>query len=272
MKQKNKFLLALSSLICAAVMTATVSLADCFSDASEQAVPFTELADNGNVAPGNSKSAAYDNECERYASCSASETDTSKEAYTENSENDSGLGIGKSGADNGSTAESEAGGEGEKSAGANVFDQVYREICAHSSDMFSALAFAMGLFLTLAYKKKLLPNAKRALTLIQGKIEKLGESVSGEGERAQEKIKDTQLKLEKLGEMMVGMQSGLKSVCERIESLSEKDSDQAAFLVIMKEQIDMLYDIFMSSSLPQYKKDDVGNRINKMKEKLAENE
>ena len=40
---------------------------------------------------------------------------------------------------------------------------------------------------------------------------------------------------------------------------------------MVKAQIDMLYDVFMSSALPQYQKDAVGERIAKMKEALVEN-
>jgi hypothetical protein len=39
---------------------------------------------------------------------------------------------------------------------------------------------------------------------------------------------------------------------------------------IMSAQVDMLYNIFMSSSLPQYSKDAVGERISEMKAALAE--
>ena len=36
--------------------------------------------------------------------------------------------------------------------------------------------------------------------------------------------------------------------------------------IILSAQIDMLYDIFMTSSLPQYQKDAVSKRIGEMKE------
>ena len=35
---------------------------------------------------------------------------------------------------------------------------------------------------------------------------------------------------------------------------------------LMSAQIDMLYDIFMTSSLPQYQKDAVNQRVKEMKE------
>ena len=38
---------------------------------------------------------------------------------------------------------------------------------------------------------------------------------------------------------------------------------------LMSAQIDMLYDIFMTSSLPQYQKDAVNKRISEMKEVRA---
>ena len=41
--------------------------------------------------------------------------------------------------------------------------------------------------------------------------------------------------------------------------------------LVVDTQIDMLYDIFMSSALPQYQKDAVGERIAKMKGAIREN-
>ena len=38
----------------------------------------------------------------------------------------------------------------------------------------------------------------------------------------------------------------------------------------MKAQVDMLYEIFMSSSLPQYQKDSVGEKISSMRKSLSE--
>ena len=39
--------------------------------------------------------------------------------------------------------------------------------------------------------------------------------------------------------------------------------------LLLEEQINMLYTIFLSSSLPQYQKDEIGVRIQSMREELA---
>ena len=74
----------------------------------------------------------------------------------------------------------------------------------------------------------------------------------------------------------------LAELTERVEALdaginkSIKDADEAtrekeAFKLILTSQVDMLYYLFMSSALPQYQKDTVGERISKMREALSEN-
>ena len=42
--------------------------------------------------------------------------------------------------------------------------------------------------------------------------------------------------------------------------------------LVIEGQIDMLYAIFMSSALPQYQKDEIGERIKLMREVLNNNE
>ena len=59
-------------------------------------------------------------------------------------------------------------------------------------------------------------------------------------------------------------------VCIKDESEARREKKQLRLLA--DAQIDMLYNVFMSSALPQYQKDAVGERIAKMKEAIAENE
>jgi hypothetical protein len=58
---------------------------------------------------------------------------------------------------------------------------------------------------------------------------------------------------------------------KRLVSEDEAKRDKEQLSTVMMAQIDMLYDIFMSASLPQYQKDAVGEKIAKMKGAIAEN-
>ena len=53
----------------------------------------------------------------------------------------------------------------------------------------------------------------------------------------------------------------------------EQEEKKAADLRrLLGVQIDLLHDIFMSSSLPEYKKEEVGERIRSMKKELSSDE
>ena len=68
------------------------------------------------------------------------------------------------------------------------------------------------------------------------------------------------------------LKKDLSVAIEGMKSNGIDKSERERMRIIMQGQIDMLYDIFMTSALPQYKKDEVGTRINEMKEKLVINE
>ena len=56
----------------------------------------------------------------------------------------------------------------------------------------------------------------------------------------------------------------------RVRTLEAKGSEDTR--VILSAQVDMLYDIFMTSALPQYQKDAVGERIAAMRGALLKND
>jgi len=58
---------------------------------------------------------------------------------------------------------------------------------------------------------------------------------------------------------------------EKFAYVDEAQQERQELKLILDSQIDMLYDIFMASALPQYQKDAVGEKIAKMKEAIAKN-
>ena len=68
----------------------------------------------------------------------------------------------------------------------------------------------------------------------------------------------TETAVEKIGEHLTAIEgtlSGMKSDA----------GERERFKAIMDAQVNLLYDIFMNSSIPQYQKDAVGERIAEMK-------
>ena len=155
----------------------------------------------------------------------------------------------------------------------NFFTVAYEEISSYASEILCALTLAASLILAFAYKKGLLP-------LVQGALVSIGNAVT--------KIKDsTEVSEQKASRLEENLESGIQGakaaldkVIERIASFEQTISAKLLNEEQIKEeykklgfvvgaQIDMLYDIFMTSSLPQYQKDAVNKRISEMKEVIA---
>jgi len=155
-------------------------------------------------------------------------------------------------------------------AGENAFELFYGFVSDNADKIFSLLAFIGALILSFAYKKGLFPFVEGALAKLTGAVGTLRE----ETEKANA---GTDEFLGKLTEKLKLSENILEDFNKRIRTLEEK-LDTAALLndksdemrAVMLAEVEMLYDIFISSSLPQYQKDKVGEVYQKMKSRLSE--
>lgn len=161
---------------------------------------------------------------------------------------------------------------GALSAEESFFGLVFEEIKANSENILSALAFAASLLVAFTYKKGLLPNLKSG-------IERLSDAVSKLRDASKEQSENSSLALGTAGEHLENAKNALEAILERLSRLEnelsyakETRSEREEFKLILLSQTDMLYDIFMNSSLPQYQKDIVGEKIAAMKESIKKGE
>ena len=153
-------------------------------------------------------------------------------------------------------------------AEANIFETVYTEALKHSDKILSALACSASLILAVVYKKGLLPLIKGALSALTSSVDSLKEETESASLAAKRSIEDSSARLE-------SSQMLLKSLTERLEAIekelsaNEEESMRRDIKRVMSAQVDMLYEIFMSSSLPAYQKESVGEKISEMKKSLT---
>ena len=157
----------------------------------------------------------------------------------------------------------------------NIFAALYEDVIAYASEILCALTLAGSLSLAIAYKKGLLPLIERSLVTIGNAITKIRDNAKESADRSNEISGN-------IDEKLSAAKCTLDSLAERIELLdkmlsdslrdeSEARCEKRQLYLILNAQVDMLYDLFMSSALPQYQKDAVGEKIAKMKEAVAEN-
>lgn len=156
------------------------------------------------------------------------------------------------------------------------FGAVYNELIAYASEILCALTLIASVTLGVAYKKGLIPLLEKSLVSIGNAIGKIRESNkesaeknSAFSENIEEKLSCTKATVEELKTKVQTLNDILpKNVRDEESDRLEKKQ----LRIIIGAQVEMLYDIFMSSSLPQYQKDAIGEKIAAMREAVGKNE
>ena len=154
----------------------------------------------------------------------------------------------------------------------NLFTKLFDEVKEYATEIFCAMTFIGSLALAYAYKKGLLPLVEKTLVSIGAAVARIKEKTeSGElatenlGIAITDKLEAAERTIDELKSRISTMNTALESV---ITDEARKNDESKNLAIIVSTQIDMLYDIFMTSALPQYQKDAVGERVAKMKEAL----
>ena len=151
----------------------------------------------------------------------------------------------------------------------NPFAAAFSVIEEHADKILSALTLIGSLVLAFTYKRGLLPTLSKALGSIGGSVKSIGEST--DKSLAENSVALTEIKgrINDVGTLFENISADVSALNDKLACYEEEKSSMENMQVIMKAQVDMLYEIFMTSSLPQYAKDSVGERIAEMKTKLS---
>ena len=148
----------------------------------------------------------------------------------------------------------------------NVFEELYAAVSEFSGEIASALAFLGSLIVALAYKRGLMPAVKSGIGAIGGAVSQLKDSTESYSKHQDELLTEFGERLCRAEEVLERFGQAIDEIAEKTEDGKSAAEDRASMKALMSAQIDMLYDIFMTSSLPQYQKDAVNKRIGEMKE------
>lgn len=161
--------------------------------------------------------------------------------------------------------------EGGKSE-SNVFEETYNLLRANADKIFSVLAFIGTLIVGIGYKSGLLPLLREALSKLKASLD--GVKTESEATKAMTNEKFTQLSsaIDEINESLFKNSRELDRIGWQFEDYEQFCKERESMRLILLGQIDMLYAIFMSSALPQYQKDEIGERISLMREELSKYE
>ena len=147
----------------------------------------------------------------------------------------------------------------------SVFEIAYREISRYSAQIFSALAFVFAAILTFSYKKGLLPLISGALKGLAGTVG----SIKDESEKGTAMMTES-AKL--LTDSLAKAENSISDIADKIATLEDKLSSLGEICRGEEEikrtvmaSLEILEEIFMSSSLPVYQKEAISKRMAALK-------
>ena len=150
--------------------------------------------------------------------------------------------------------------------GGNVFAEIYEAASGFSSEILSVFAFVGSLVVAFAYRKGLMPTVKKGIGAIGNAIGQIKDATDGYGKHQDEMLTAFNERLTESEKILERFGEAIDEMVEKTESASDARADRECVKALMSAQVDMLYEIFMNSQLPQYQKEAVSRRIKEMKE------
>ncbi|MBO5945584.1 MAG: hypothetical protein J6Q69_03150 [Clostridia bacterium] len=163
----------------------------------------------------------------------------------------------------------EAEASGEETAGENLFAELYEYACENADNIVSALAFVGSLVLAFFYKKGLMPALSSALGNLRNSVKSFGDTATKSLENSENTYVAVKDSIDLVGKGLDTLCISVAEIDKRLSANEEQLNEAKVMKTIMSAQVDMLYNIFMSSALPQYSKDAVGERISEMRAMLS---
>lgn len=165
---------------------------------------------------------------------------------------------------------SEDGAENED--GNNLFESIFASVKNYAAEILSALAFIGSVIIMLCYKKGLMPLINDGLRALSSGVKTINEKSASFNEHAIAVCDGIDDRLKRAEAMAEAVLKSTELIEKRLSELKAEGSERKKLSIILSSQIDMLYEIFMSASLPQYLKDSVGEKIAEMKAALGKEE
>ena len=145
----------------------------------------------------------------------------------------------------------------------DLITALFADLKEYSPVIFSALAALGSLLLAFCYRRGLMPILKDAIGGIAGAVSTLGERVA---ERDKEKAASDRATEDRLA----ALEEGLCRTGELAARLAEAKRGEESIRAAINAEVELLLELFMQSSLPEYKKEAIERRISAIKSGIGE--
>lgn len=154
----------------------------------------------------------------------------------------------------------------------NGFEEIYNLALDHISEILSLAAFIGSIICAIIYKSGLMPLMENGLTSLKNAMVKIKEATNKAESESKECTSVMTRRIEALENSVTDMCQSFLSLSDALNGYKNQISYQKRMDTILEGELDMLYDIFMTSALPEYEKARVGERMSKLKEVLKSGE
>lgn len=150
--------------------------------------------------------------------------------------------------------------------GIGFFASLLDAIKDNASEILSSLTLISSIILMFVYKGGFLPMVKDAVGTLGSKVKSISEKTDLIGTESTEMKDRLEKTLAASEEALAAVETALSDIAIKIPEANAAKRSADTSIEVLSLEVEMLYELFMSSALPQYVKDRVGERIGKMRE------
>ncbi|HBJ18263.1 MAG TPA: hypothetical protein DDY70_00735 [Clostridiales bacterium] len=163
-------------------------------------------------------------------------------------------------------AEGEALAEG---AEENPFALLYRDITENLDAIFGAFAAVGTLIVAFSYKRGMLPLLRGGVNVLSDRVKQIGEESEKIGKESSENAEFVKNQLQIILKSFQNCAESVEGFGTVLEELRKKIGEIELLKSLVAGEVELLYDIFSSSSLPQYQKEMVARRTEELRAALG---
>lgn len=147
----------------------------------------------------------------------------------------------------------------------NPFALLYRDIAENLDAVFGALAAVGTLAVAFSYKRGMLPLLRGGVGVLSDRVKEIGEQSEEIKKGSEENAVFVKNQLQIMLSSFKDCADTVKNFAAVLEDVRAKTGEIELLKSLLAGEVELLYDIFSSSSLPQYQKEIVARRVEELR-------
>lgn len=151
----------------------------------------------------------------------------------------------------------------------SFFSEMFDEVKEHSAEIFSLLTLVGSCVLAFSYKNGLMPTLKKGVGGIGGAVNDIKDYTVRTEKSVEELGRLTKDELDGLSRLLSGAEDTVTEIKERLVSIEDGAKRSKRLECVIEAELELLYNIFMFSSMPEYQKAAISKKMEEIKDALS---